>query len=371
MFGLRPREAELADDRLPEFLFPVYTATWIELVARCRLPAARKSVAMMLASFADADGSNAFPRLGKLAVMAGLTLNNARTHLQELEAIGLLAVTKAGGGRSNPTVYRLVRPALTALPLVLDPEMEPVPAGAEFVPVAVETVPAAGGYRTVTVPAAGVFQGAGAVGTVPAAGGFAPVDNSAPGENPPDSAPKPPCSSTETLPAAGGDLTTTYPEPENLPGSPQATTSLGWRDRTTTPAAFGALVGPPIAETWKILPAPPAIAAPPAKTAEPPASRRAYPAPDPAPAEHPEPSPATAAEPPRVVHAAAVLSPTPAIAAIFALLDAQPNHGEWWTAAARAELRREGVAHPNRLDLAIRAAVILRRTQPDPETRTA
>jgi biotin operon repressor len=355
MFGLRPREAELVDAKLPEHLFPVYTATWIELVARCKLPASRKSVAIMLASFANADGTNTYPSLPKLAVMAGLTQNRAREHVQALEAIGLLICVKRGGGRRNPSVYRLVRPDLTALPLVLDPDMEPMPAEG-YLPVAVETLPTAGGFEK-TLPTEVGFP---APQTLPAAGGYEPVDNSAGDENPPDSAPKPPRFGTETLPTAGPDLSKTYPEPENLPGSSQATTSLGWRDHNRHPGAFADVVGLPDAEPW-ITPEPPAVSTLPAEHAAP-SGRRAYADPPP---------PAPTAEPPRVVHAAAMCGPTPAIAAIFALLDAQPNHGEWWTAAARAELRREGIAHPNRLDLAIRAAMILRRSNPDTETRPA
>lgn len=350
MFGLRPRDADLVDAKLPDHLYPVYTATWIELVARCKLPAGRKSVAMMLASFANSDGTNAYPSLGKLAVMAGLTENSARTHLQALEALELLAVTKRGGGRHNPTVYRLVRPDLTALPLVLDPDMEPIPAGAGFVPVAVETLPDSGGYPAETLPETVGFP---AVETLPVSGGFGAVDNSAPEENPPDSAPKPPRFSTETLPTAGGDLTKTYPEPENLPGSSQVTASLGWRERGPLPPAVAALVGPPTPEPW-ISPVPPAVPAPRAGDAEPPPGPRSY-APNP---------------PPRVVSAGTVtLAPTAAAADAFAILAKLPGGGEWYRARAGRELRREGTPEPTVTELAIRAAEILRRS--NPETRSA
>lgn len=97
-------------------------------------------------------------------------------------------------------------------------------------------------------------------------------------------------------------------------------------------------------------PVPPAITPPPGEHAAPPPGRRSY------------------AEPPSVIRASAVLEPTPAVAAAFAVLAAEPGDGEWFRAAAARELRREGL-EPTAIDIAIRAVAILRRT--NPETRSA
>jgi DNA-binding transcriptional ArsR family regulator len=386
MFGFRYYDEEPVDPDLPEHLGAVHRADWIHLIARMKIKGRRKDVALMLASSASEDGSDVRPALRTIGDMCDLHEDSVSTHIKTLLELGMLVVKRPGGGRGKPTVYRLTRPMdLATLPLWLDPDMKRIPVGAGL-PVAKTPESTRGNDCSSNIDSPASTQGfevrsntdspvptppntyspeftkgvsePGQAETPESAHpfstetpeptqGYRPVDNSGEAQNPRVSAPKPPSGLgeiAETPEPTRGDLLQADPTPDQTPGLPQADTSLGWHGRAAPPAAPAALVGPPTPEPWTAPPAPTAAA-------------------DPPPAELPAPPDA-----PRIVHAAAVLAPTPAIAAVFALLDAQPNHGEWWTAAARAELRREGIAHPTRLDLAIRAAMILHR---DTETRTA
>jgi hypothetical protein len=408
MFGFRYYDEEPVDPDLPEHLGAIHRADWIHLIARMKIKGRRKDVALMLAAAASEDGSDVRPALRTIGDMCDLHEDSVSTYIKTLLELGMLVVKQPGGGRGKPTVYRLTRPLdLTALPLWLDPDMKRIPAGAG-VPAAktpahtrgndcssniYSPVPTQGNevqsntYSPVPTPpntyspefTKGVSEPGEtetpasappfSIETPEPTQGYRPVDNSGEAENPRVSAPKPPSGLgeiAETPEPTRGDLLQADPTPDQNPGLPQATNSLGWRDHNRQPGVLADVVGPPDVEPW-IAPEPPAVSAPPAAAAEP-SGRRTYAEPDPPAA---EPTQAEPAAPPRVVSAAATLAPTPAIAAIFALLDAQPGGGEWWFASAARELRAEGIAHPNRLDLAVRAAAILSRSQPDTETRSA
>lgn len=371
MFGFRYYDQDPVDLELPEHLLAIHRAEWVHLVARLDAKAARKAVALVMASFASEDGSDVRPAMPKVGRMCRLHETNAAAHVKALVKLGLLVEKQAGGGRGNPTVYRLTRPAdITALPLWLDPNMDEIPVGDRFAPVET-TVPALGNESSSNTDSQvaalgneesldssntyspvftkGVSGVAGAETPAPPlpfpadtpapAWGYGPVDNSAEAEKGSDSTPKPQCfeaENPETPVLALGDLLQADQKATN-PGLRQATNSLGQPEADDQPPmSVGALVESPDAEAW---------------TPEP------EPLPDPA----PSPSP--------VVHAAAVLSPVPALAAALALLEAQPNAGEWYRAAAIRELRADGIRHPRPLDIALRAIVILRRT--DPEARSA
>jgi len=370
MFGLRYYDAEPVDLDLPERLGAIHTADWNHLIARLDVKAPTKAVAWALAAFASEDGSDVRPALWTVADMCHLHETSVSAHIKVLVKLGMLVIKKPGGGRSNPTVYRLTRPAdITTLPLWLDADMKRVPAGAAFI--AAETpaptlgnedssntdsqAPALGNDGSPSdantySPAftKGVYGPTGAETPAPTLPfeaetpaptlGNRPVDNRAEGLNPSVFDPKPqrfyPENPETPVPTLGdllqADLTT------DQPGLPQASNSLGQReddDQPRHPMSVGQFVESPDAQPWT----------PPAE-------------PDPAP-----PSP--------IVQAAAVLSPVPALAAALALLEAQPGGGEWFRAAAGRELRAEGIRHPRPLDIALRAIVILRRT--DPETRSA
>lgn len=378
MFGFRYYDEDPVDPDLPEHLRAIHTAEWVHLVARLDTKAARKAVALVLASFASEDGSDVRPAMPKVGRMCKLHETNAAAHAKALVELGLLVVKQAGGGRGNPTVYRLTRPAdITALPLWLDPDMNEIQRDARFVPAETSAralgnesspntdsqVAALGNEESPSssntyspVFTKGVSGPAEAETPAPPlpfpadtpvlALGYGPVDNSAgPGKGS-DSTPKPQCfeaENPETPVLALGDLIQADQKPNQTPWLPQAATSLGWRERAAAPEAFAALVGPPKSAPW-ISPVPPA--APAVDHAAPPTDPRTD-APDP---------------PPRIVTAAVTLAPTAEAAAAFTVLAAMPGEGEWWRHAAARELRRDGNPDPSAQDLAIRAAAILRRT---------
>lgn len=230
MFGLRARDQEPFDPDLPDHLRTIYTGEWLQYIARLKLPAGRKAVAVMLASFADSDGSNVRPAMKKLAAMAGLSEGKARAHVQALEKLGWAVTKVPGGGRHNPTVYRLTRPAdISTAVFVLDPDMKLIADGADYRALAVETLPETEGNldgHDVAAHAETLSESEGnPPETLPETAGFEPVDNSGPDGNPSVSRSKPLRFDVETLPVSVPDLTKTRPRPTDL-GSPYVGTSL-------------------------------------------------------------------------------------------------------------------------------------------------
>lgn len=346
-FGLRSYDEDPVDRQLPEHLCAIHTGDWINLIFRMKIPTNCYGVAIALARFASTDGSNVFPGAKKVGDMAKMNEKTARGYIHDLERLGMLMLKKRGGGRAgNPSVYRLTRPAdITTLPLWLDPEMNRIPAGAGFSPV--ET-PAANAYSPALAPAEtpehraptsgeSAFDATEHRALVPAETAEhraptpdeSPVDNPAAAETPGDPARNTGRSALKHRAPTPDDLTITRPL-EDLLGSSQATNSPDWRDRGPQPPAVAELVGPPDTEPWTTGP-------------------------------EPAPSP--------IVRAAATLTPSSALAASLALLDAQPNGGEWYRAAAVRELRADGIRHPKPIDVALRAIAILRRAET--ETRSA
>jgi hypothetical protein len=339
------------DADLPEHLCAIRKLRWLDLLLRMKMPAGRFRVAVALARFGNAEGENVYPGEKKIADMGNVHVTNARAHIKALVGLGLLHLKEAGGGRGGAThVYRLTRPAdITTLQMWLDPRFNRVPDGEGFMPVAAEEhrVPAVGETSEHRVPAVAIHREY----RVSALGetaehraltlGEAPVDNCEDRETPSVSTGNTERFEPEYRALALPEASKNLEEPEPL-GLPQATDSLGWRERGPAPAELAALVGPPKSAPW-ISPAPPAAAAP---HAAPPTGPRTY-APDP---------------PPRIVHGSATAVPTAEAAAAFAVLAALPGEGEWWRHAAARELRRDGIPDPTAQDLAIRAAAILRRT---------
>lgn len=362
MFGLRHYDSEPVDPDLPEHLRAIYTAEWVHLIARLDTKAARKSVAWALSSFASEDGSDVRPALSSVGDICHLHETSVAPHIKVLLKLGLLVVKRPGGGRSNPTEYRLTRPAdLTTLPLWLDADLKRIPAGGAFVPVetpaptlgnedASNTDSPADAPPNTYSPAftKGVYESESPAPTLPFEAetpaptlGNRPVDNFAEPVNPSVFDPKPQRfgpENPETPAPTLGDLLQADPTTDQ-PGLPQATTSLGRPGVGPPPTARAEVVEPPDDAPWT--PEPEAAASSPPSPARPTAG------------------------------IAAAHGATPAVAGLYALLGAQPNGGEFFLAAAARELRRDGIAHPRQLDIAIRAVAILRRAQPAPETRSA
>lgn len=96
----------------PADLLPTARFDWERVIRRIRLPAAVKGTALMLASYADADGSRIHPGNERLARVTGSSDKTIRRHIAALRDSGLLLKTRHGNrhiGQANE--YRLVVPA--------------------------------------------------------------------------------------------------------------------------------------------------------------------------------------------------------------------------------------------------------------------
>lgn len=81
---------------------------------RCRLKPLTKYVGMVLAQYANNDGTNAFPAVAKLARVTCLSERSVRSALTELRSLGLIKRVQKGGMRGTqayPDVHCLAIPA--------------------------------------------------------------------------------------------------------------------------------------------------------------------------------------------------------------------------------------------------------------------
>lgn len=87
---------------------------WERLVRRTVMPMRVKFLAFVLASYADADGSNVRPGVERLSDITGLGTATVKRSLKALRVeYGLLDQVKRGGGRTgrgSVTLYRLTLP---------------------------------------------------------------------------------------------------------------------------------------------------------------------------------------------------------------------------------------------------------------------
>ena len=70
---------------------------WTKIVRRTKLPTATKAVALILGTYADTKtGYKVRPGQARIAREAGMTDRSVRTHLRELERVGLIYCTEQG-----------------------------------------------------------------------------------------------------------------------------------------------------------------------------------------------------------------------------------------------------------------------------------
>lgn len=87
---------------------------WERVIRRCQVPQPVKLIALMLATYADPDGSRVRPGPVVLAAVTGQSERSVKRHLGDLRKLGLLTVTRRGGGRGGQgrtTEYQLSIPA--------------------------------------------------------------------------------------------------------------------------------------------------------------------------------------------------------------------------------------------------------------------
>jgi hypothetical protein len=83
---------------------------WQRALRDSGLPPGTRGVALMLSTWMNPDGTNAYPGAGLLADAVGINVRNTRIHLARLEAAGWLGVAERGNGRGRATEYNAVIP---------------------------------------------------------------------------------------------------------------------------------------------------------------------------------------------------------------------------------------------------------------------
>lgn len=88
---------------------PITVRQWTDVVRRARLGRTNKAVALMLATYADNDGTRVFPGVARIAVDCEISYNVAQTALSALRAAGLIErVTYGARRRGKSDEYRLL-----------------------------------------------------------------------------------------------------------------------------------------------------------------------------------------------------------------------------------------------------------------------
>lgn len=104
---------------------PASRFDWERVIRRANLPTTTKLVALLMATYADEDGTSIHPGEELLSRVTGINVRNTRTHVTRLRTVSLLLlVSRADRFRGRADEYRLVVPVsaegLAALDL-LDP----------------------------------------------------------------------------------------------------------------------------------------------------------------------------------------------------------------------------------------------------------
>ena len=82
---------------------------WVNIVRRARLHATTKCIALLMASYANPDGTSIYPGVALLAVQSGYSYRTVQRELARLRAIGLVEnMPRTGVRRSWSTPYRLI-----------------------------------------------------------------------------------------------------------------------------------------------------------------------------------------------------------------------------------------------------------------------
>jgi len=104
---------------------PVDRFAWERAVRQLALGKETKAVGLMLATYTDQDGGNAFPGQEVLAADLEVTDRTIRRHLDRLEALGLIVRTFHGssaGRRQLADVWQLTLPPNAAATIGLTPD---------------------------------------------------------------------------------------------------------------------------------------------------------------------------------------------------------------------------------------------------------
>lgn len=108
---------QVASDDGPEF-WPEEDAVSLEvtsLVWAAPLPAMDKIVLLRLADFADSEGRNVWPSVGRVCRECGVSDRHVQTVIKRYLGQGLLVLVQQGGGRNRTSEYRFDLSTLRAL----------------------------------------------------------------------------------------------------------------------------------------------------------------------------------------------------------------------------------------------------------------
>lgn len=81
---------------------------WTDVVRRTRLGRTTKLVALLMANYADGDGTRIFPGVARIAVEAELTYNVVKTALAALREAGLIELVRQATRKGDSDEYRLI-----------------------------------------------------------------------------------------------------------------------------------------------------------------------------------------------------------------------------------------------------------------------
>ncbi|MCP3805401.1 helix-turn-helix domain-containing protein [Allokutzneria sp. A3M-2-11 16] len=114
----------------PVELEPMRAHEWRELIGRAELAWQTKFVGLAMAHYANADGTRARPGLPLLAADTGLSMRTVGTYVRGLAGLGLLQLTRRGGGHGGELVantYRLTMPLDLVDHVAVRPPDPPMP----------------------------------------------------------------------------------------------------------------------------------------------------------------------------------------------------------------------------------------------------
>ncbi len=88
--------------------YAVSLRQWTDVLRRTRLGRTAKAVGLMLATYADSDGTRVYPGIARLAVECELTYNVVQTALAKLRDGGLIELVRKATRRGDSDEYRLI-----------------------------------------------------------------------------------------------------------------------------------------------------------------------------------------------------------------------------------------------------------------------
>ncbi|NEW33812.1 helix-turn-helix domain-containing protein [Nocardia cyriacigeorgica] len=114
---------------------PVDRFEWERIVRRMQMPHSAKYLALMLATYADADGSRIRPGVERLSLVMCVTDRTVKRSLSVLRDLGLIKQTKKGNRHAKQAdEYRLTVPATLFDHSMLDPNETGLSAGHQCPP---------------------------------------------------------------------------------------------------------------------------------------------------------------------------------------------------------------------------------------------